>query len=512
MAAHPPRSASAEKRETDSAADVLDKVKAVLTPLDRTQKARLFDLIRAGYLEDDQMTLEVGRLIVSMLNGPRTEHARRLWTGWFDPILLRDDMPMLAESRLSGCLHVVDASAWWFALLPHLRDLADQAQNDIAQLASEQPLESVLTSPAALAWAEELRRRSLSLLRHRKNAGGLLAAANAERSSLLHKRHLAGVAPMGMADLTSLEGMLEHAPVWKGKTRARDAVDLLHTVSEMMERSSHHEGAIIFAQSRIHSAGDPDQALMLYRAAPDERLRDAAIGQMLLAWQCLRQKLESQFLGRPAPAQIAAGESVECLMDRAFRWYDALQGFGIGRQGREWGVIWTAVGRVTGLVEGEIIPVLTHRILALSPAASPQFLMASLRAINLFCRKLNQHGIAAPARPWLPAVGEHLSNLFRTVALAGRDDALSAVARLCEVAEEVGYPIEVTAIDKSVFAIVEQALLDAREFAGCESQLIERVVSVASAERRRCRWWLSTELQSLLSAAQARGVGVAVQT
>ncbi|PWC36551.1 hypothetical protein [Azospirillum sp. TSO35-2] len=509
MAGRPNRSASLQTSEPDPAAVSLDKVKAILTPLDRAQKSKLFELVRAGHLEDDQMTIEVGRLIVAMLNGPRTEHARRIWTGWFDPVMLRTDALMMAETRPPGCMHVVDASAWWFALLPHLRELAGRVQSDIAQRAREHPLDIVLASPAADEWAEELRSRSLAVLRQRGGAGPLLATANAERTTLLRKRGLAGVHPLTMTDLAMLDAMLEHAPLWKGTARPRDLIGMLHATSVMVDRGGGSDGALLYALSLVNASRDPDQALALYGQLSSPALVDSALGHVQFAWQCLRQKLEDLHLGRPAPPQLTAGETVERLTERAFRWYDALQGFGIERGGRNWAAVSSAVGRVTGLVEGEVVPVLSHRLLTLNVTASVLPLMEPVRFINSFNHRLRRRGIAASTNPWLPAIGEHLANLFRQVGAEGRESALAAMARLCELAEETGYPIEMTVIDKTLLATVERALRDGRELDDGESRLIERVVTIAAEERRKCRWWVSGELVSLLDAAQQRGIGPA---
>ncbi|CAO3410174.1 hypothetical protein [Azospirillum largimobile] len=514
MAGRPNRSASLQTvplhaAEPDPAAVSLDKVKAILAPLDRAQKSKLFELVQAGHLEDDQMTVEVGRLIVAMLNGPRTEHARRIWTGWFDPVMLRTDALMLAETRPPGCMHVVDASAWWFALLPHLRELAGRVQADIAARASEHPLDAVLASPAAAGWAEELRVRSLAVLRQRGGSGTLLATANAERITLLRKRGLTSVAPLSMGDLAMLDGMLEHAPAWRGAVRPRDTIGILHSVSEMAQQAGTPDGALFFALSLVNGSRDPDQALALYGLFPNSPLTEAAVGHVQFAWQCLRQKLEDLHLGRPAPPQLTAGETVDRLQERAFRWYDALQGFGVERGGRNWAAVSAAVGRVTGLVEGEVVPVLSHRLLTLNASSSARPLIEPVRFINGFNHRLRRRGIAASTNPWLTAIGDHLAGLFRQIGSYGRDDALSAMADLCELAEETGYPIEVTAIDKTLLAIVERALRDGRELNAGESRLIERVVTVATEERRKCRWWVSGELISLLDAAQQRGIGPA---
>lgn len=514
MAGRPNRSASLQTvplhaAEPDPAAVSLDKVKAILAPLDRAQKSKLFELVQAGHLEDDQMTVEIGRLIVAMLNGPRTEHARRIWTGWFDPVMLRTDALMLAETRPPGCMHVVDASAWWFALLPHLRELAGRVQTDIAARASEHPLDAVLASPAAADWAEELRVRSLAILRQRGGAGTLLATANAERITLLRKRGLTSVAPLSMGDLAMLDAMLEHAPSWRGAVRPRDTIGILHTVSEMAQQEGTPDGALFYALSLVNGSRDPDQALALYGLFPNSPLVEAAVGHVQFAWQCLRQKLEDVHLGRPAPPQLTAGETVDRLQERAFRWYDALQSFGVERGGRNWAAVSAAVGRVTGLVEGEVVPVLSHRLLTLNASASARPLIEPVRFINGFNHRLRRRGIAASTNPWLTAIGEHLAALFRQIGSYGRHDALSTMAELCELAEETGYPIEITAIDKTLLAIVERALRDGRELNAGESRLIERVVTVATEERRKCRWWVSGELVSLLDAAQQRGIGPA---
>ena len=514
MAGRPNRSASLQTAqlhaaEPDPATVSLEKVKAILAPLDRAQKSKLFELVQAGHLEDDQMTVEIGRLIVAMLNGPRTEHARRIWTGWFDPVMLRTDALMMAETRPPGCMHVVDASAWWFALLPHLRELAGRVQADIAARASEHPLDAVLASPAAAGWAEELRLGSLAVLRQRGGAGTLLAPANAERITLLRKRGLTSVAPLSMGDLATLDAMLEHAPLWRGAVRPRDTIGILHTVSEMAQHAGTPDGALFYALSLVNGARDPDQALALHGLFPNSPLVEAAVGHVQFAWQCLRQKLEDLHLGRPAPPQLTAGETVDRLQERAFRWYDTLQGFGVERGGRNWAAVSAAVGRVTGLVEGEVVPVLSHRLLTLNASSSVRPLIEPVRFINGFNHRLRRRGIAASTNPWLTAIGEHLAGLFRQIGSYGRDDALSAMAELCELAEETGYPIEITAIDKTLLAIVERALRDGRELNAGESRLIERVVTVAAEERRKCRWWVSGELVSLLDAAQQRGIGPA---
>jgi len=490
-------------------ADSLDRVRAILAPLDRAQKSQLFELVRAGHLENAQMTTEVGRLIVAMLNGPRTEHARRVWTGWFDPVLLRTDALILAEARLPACLHVLDAGAWWFALLPHLGDLPGQVQTDIAQRASERPLDVVLGSSAASHWAEELRVRSLSVLRRRGGLGALLAAANAERDTLLRKRGIKSALPLTFADLATLDSLLEHAPLWKAAARPRDSASAVRLVSGMVERSGLPDGGLLYALTQLNASRDVDHALAFHTLFPSSSVLEASIGHLQFSWQALRQKLEDIYLGRAAPPQLTAGETAERLLERALRWYDALQGLGIERGDRNWTLVAIAVGRVTGLIEAEVIPAINHWLLTLSLSASPTVLTERVRIINRFNQGLTRRGIATSPNPWSPAAGEHLAGLFRQIAADGHEDTLPRLARLCELADEVGQPVEVTVIDTTLLAIVESALRDGRELDAGESRLIERVVAVATEERRKCRWWVSSELVSLLDAAQQRGIGAA---
>ena len=55
----------------------LEKVRQVLTPLGRTEKSRLFEMVSQGELQHAQMGRNIARILVELLNGARTEHARR---------------------------------------------------------------------------------------------------------------------------------------------------------------------------------------------------------------------------------------------------------------------------------------------------------------------------------------------------------------------------------------------------------------------------------------------------
>jgi hypothetical protein len=159
--------------ESEQTAARLDRVRVMLASMKRTEQSRLFDLIDRGQLQDDEMRPHIARLLIESLNGPRSEHARRLWTTWFDPILLRDEVVLLIEPRLPGSLHVVDAGAWWLALSGLMAPQVRRVQTAIAEQSRTRPLERIMASSEAQGWAEQLRQHTLSVLAECSAATGL---------------------------------------------------------------------------------------------------------------------------------------------------------------------------------------------------------------------------------------------------------------------------------------------------------------------------------------------------
>ena len=150
-------------------------------------------------------------------------------------------------------------------------------------------------------------------------------------------------------------------------------------------------------------------------------------------------------------------------------------------------------------LEEELIPALTRRILELNEHVPPAAALSGVRFVRQFKDRLWRRGLVASPNPWPPSVGEHLAAQFRQTVASHRDDRLSVLANLTEIADLVGYPVEITALDEGLLAVVREALPTRNRCGPAELRLIERVVAVSVAERRKSRWWISEEMRTLLA-------------
>ena len=502
----------------------LEKVRQVLTPLGRTEKSRLFEMVSQGELQHAQMGRNIARILVELLNGARTEHARRLWTGWFDPILLRDDLTLLAENRLPACLHVLDAGGWWFALAGSMERLIGEIQSTITALGRELPLEQVFTSAAVRTWSEELRRESLAVLgacRGKPQATNrLVTDANTHRARLLKDRGLRGAAPMTATDLSTLEFMLDIAPAWRvlGGSAVTAEPDVLLRAARKLARDGEcsPEGACLLALARVHGTRDPDFALQVHQLFALPLVRDAVIGQFEFNAQRLRQWIEGRWLSKPVKLHEAIErESPDVLLRSLFRWYDVINDIEASRDERTRTAIGATLSRVMATVETELTPLVSQRILAMNQRTAPGPLVDCVVFIAAFHTGFAQRDMATTGRPWVPAVGDHVVGLFQGLAAAASpkpDQDVLALARLAELAALVGGKVDITALNLALITVVDGCLRQRTEWAPLERRLIDRVVTMSREERRRSKWWVSEEIKSLLEIADQRALDGANRT
>jgi hypothetical protein len=498
----------------------LDKVRQVLTPLGRTEKNRLFEMVSQGELQNAQMGRHIARILVELLNGARTEHARRLWTGWFDPILLRDDLTLLSESRLPACLHVIDAGGWWFALAGFMERLTGEIQSTITALGHELPLEQVFTSAAVRTWSDDLRRESLAVLgacRGKAQAiNRLVADANTHRARLLKDRGLRGAAPLTAADLAALEFMLETAPAWRvlgGSAVTTEPETLLRAAKKLArDGSCSPEGACILALARVHGTRDPEFATQLHEAFNLPPVREAIISHFEFSAQRLRQWVEGKWLGKPVQLHAAIEhQQPDAMLRSLFGWYDVIEVIEANRDDRLRTAIGAVLSRIITLVEMELTPAVTQRILAMNQRSAPGPLIESVVFIGAFHAGFSQRDIATSGRPWTPAIGEHVASLFQGLVAASAvnpkpDQDMLALARLAELAALVGGRVDITALNLALIAVVDACLRQRTEWAPMERSLMNRVVAMSREERRRSKWWVSEEIRNLLEIADQRGL------
>ena len=497
---------SPKDRPLPIAGDNLARLRDVLEPLGREQKARLHQLVRDGHLDNQTLGPHVAKLLLEMLNGRRTEHARRLWTGWFDPILLRDDIGIRAETRLPASMHIIDAGAWWFALSRHMEHNVERIQRAIVKQSQEKPLDEIFASPAAQRIAEDLRRESLAVIAAVKPKAAertrFLADANLQRKAILAEHNCRATPPLTASDLNSLEQLLTVAPAWRDLPKPAPACDLATLADQALTGA---DGALPLVAAHLHARRNPATALDIHHAFPQTLVRDCIVTHFQLASQIAREWLDEHYLNRTPVRTPPNTGDIEALTDNVFAWYDAIHALGIDENDRHQAAIRDAFGRFINAVELELVPALGQRLMAMTRYSTPEPLLERIRYVASFKARLKPRGIATAIKPWQPGIAQHLAGLFRDLTAAGQPEDLPRLGRLAELMGLIGHPIEVTALDGALVRLVEEALSVRQRFSVEESGLIDRLLTTASEERRRCRWWVSPEVMSLLKTADRTG-------
>lgn len=191
----------------------VERLRRLLHGLDRRTVTRLFDAVAPQPGSADARPAHIGAALLEVLNGRRRAHARRLWTRCVEAVMLRDAVTLARPTPVPGCVHFVDAAGWWAALSPRMAPLVEEIQETAAARAGRMPLDSVLASPDAARWTEDLRRRTVAELESLRDSPltrcAVLAQVNAERQRLA-----AGIdlRLLGDGDLIAFKAVFERAP------------------------------------------------------------------------------------------------------------------------------------------------------------------------------------------------------------------------------------------------------------------------------------------------------------
>lgn len=212
----------------------VETVRELLRHLDRPTVLRIFDRMGETPPRNGQLASRLTSVVLELLNGGRREHARRLWTTWLEPVLVRDRLGPASGRPLPGTVNATDAAAWWIVLAPHMAELVADVQERVSERARHTPLDRVLESDEAERWSETLRRRSVIALRTARQSlpvlTAMLDAANAERARLAGQP-VERLRPLDLRDLNTLLSVLEAMPAWSAVDwRAREHDGLLASV------------------------------------------------------------------------------------------------------------------------------------------------------------------------------------------------------------------------------------------------------------------------------------------
>lgn len=485
----------------------LEKVKQTLLPLNRGVKAQLFAYLVDKQLTSDPVGAHIAAVLLEVLNGNRTEHARRLWTVWLEPVIVRDDDTLWVGHRLPGCMHIADAGGWWKALSPRLAHVAVTIQGTIEERSRTTPVNDIFASDTARQWSEMLRLESLAKLSALRAAPQartkFLAAANAERLKLTAAADRGAPAPLDAGDFDTLFAMLEAAPAWaalrKPAPLAEDG-EIAPLVEALLAQSAGRaDAAAFYAAAHIHGRGEPSTAAALHNEFALPLIGASIVAHLHLAGLRLREAMAQGAVARaPGTARHHSG-NVDALLDRYFDWYDAAHAAHLDQEPRSEAAIRHSIGDLLLLLEDELIPALTRRILELNEHVPPVAALSGVRFVRQFKDRLWRRGLVASPNPWPAAVGEHLTGLFRQTVATPRGDRLTTLSHLTEIADLVGSPVEITALDEGLLTVVREALPKLDRCSPAERRLVERVLAMAVAERRKTRWWISEEMRTLLA-------------
>lgn len=195
----------------------VERVRHLLHRLDRKTVARLFDAVAgrpdAWGADTNARASNVSTALLDALKGQRRAHAHRLWTRWFEPMMVRDTATLARRRPASGTIHFVDTAGWWMALSRRMGPLVAEIQDAAAERAARQPLDHVLASEEAAHWTHALRRHTLTELEALQHCPlarcAVLAEVNAERQRLAQGVDLR---LLNDGDLLAFISILERAP------------------------------------------------------------------------------------------------------------------------------------------------------------------------------------------------------------------------------------------------------------------------------------------------------------
>lgn len=489
----------------------LNKVYDVIAPLDHAQKMRLYRMVREGHLES--MSEPVAQLLVQMLNGRRAEHARRLWTGWFDPIIVRNNALLKTDIRLAGCLHINDVSAWWFAIASRMEAQVQRIQDSIAERGKDRPLNDVFASAEARGWAEELRLLTLSILTELRATPAastrILAEVNEHRAHMSKQQTGRRRGPVTRADIDLLMTILDAAPAWGGPdAHGLERADPVRAALQMTESGScRRDGAAVFSVAAMHRKDAPALAERIYQAFPLPIVREAIIGRLLLAAEVLAHTLQTGFLGKQGFELFPTdGHGAEARLTHFLSWYDAVHALDLDQSEPGRSIVHQALRELTNLIHEELVSALSRRFATLTQHSGVEPLIQRVRFVNEFRAQLARRGIISSGKPWRTEDGAVVADVFRQVASAGSPDGLAMLGQLYELADHLGFPMEITALDMTLIGVVEAALRAQKALGPAEMRLVDHVVTVSRAERKRCKWWVSSEVVDLLEAAEQAGI------
>lgn len=499
---------------TDSA---FGQLQALLAPLGRAKQASLLRIVEQGRLESANSE-RIASILTDLLKGKRTAHARRAWTAWFDPVLQRDHESLAAPTRLPGYLHITDVGGWWLALSARMGETVGRLQAALEQETRTASIDEVLASPAGERIAEELRQRSLQIVkataRKPPERAALLQDANRGRERIAQDRGETIPAALGPDDLSTLETILETVPLWKvvAPTGLRADFDkALHDArSFTSEQGMVPVGVTLLAIAHLHRSRRPDHLLQLDSVMPASAMEDYALAYLDFSAKRLENTAREELMGRPSDRRKVPRGHAQGAINEFFSWYDCGTTLGVGGDSRSALRQRAVVGGIQSFFGDEVVPAVNRRITTLSPLSSLDEVSTIIGAINQFNRALLKRGLATAASPWSNAAQQQVFDLFTKTIEESPEDGILRISKLHLVGQQMGFDLEVSTLNQKLLRLAEVAFTTERDFTKSEETFLRALLTAAVREKRQSRWWVTAELDSMLKAAEQTAFGAKV--
>lgn len=527
--------------------DIGRQIDTLIEKLPRDAAGQMLDQIE-GEAGSGPRKEAVRQALVKRLNASRSQHARRLFTGLFEPFLCRDPMLLRAELAPTGVIHPLDLGAIWAWLAGGpIRDMASQADARLKEMATDQPIDRALLTPEAVEMGMRLREAAATALTPTldvpQDGQALLVRLNELRvKEAARTGGLPVPRPLGRDDLVLIRGLLVSAA--EVRTLVDRTLDALSRRKDQgLEDLAEAAGALpavpIGARSGQADIGRMVPLTLLNRHRAFGAL-PAFLSAAPTAW---REMLATALTRHLARAAIGITEELTAIavpdggaagvrgplsatatrreaLDRDLAAADELlvtaEEFGLLESQRHGPPIREQLGQMVRKVEAALYPALIDRCAAANRSLSKatpdhdtvEWLLAFAgRWRAVLTRDLHWGtGYTEFRDHVLEDLRDGIARCLTREGYEEARDRLAHVGRLSSLARQLGAGPEgwLSLLDQGLVQTATARLRDPTELTSGDIVLLTTVSRLIDAELKRTRYWKSPELQEFAELAAER--------
>ncbi len=493
--------------------------------------------------------------LISELNTPRPNRARRLFTALVEALLTDDEALTEAggPERVPGLLQRADVAGFWAALLDSgLASTAEAIQARIDELCSDAVIEDVFLRADVLELQQHLAAESVGIIDRLGNAppkqAKFLQVANAARNAQIRDRLGWSVDPAALTwrsvqqfrDLLRLIPLIGRDLSALGRQIASDdgqgpiddgGVDAVLAATASAERAlkdrSDLAGAYLVGIG-LHRRHRYDIAAAVLRVSPIERGRYGAMvasalcGHLSGVGRAMARRLEGAVSDPAAGGAIVLGADARAALDalllRYGRVLEAIVKSGLMEHPDAKFLVREAYGELPAAIDTSIVPRLLQRIRASGSAARrPADHGDTVRLaewLSTWLRTIRRATLAGgTVKNWHDGIIDELRREWEgAIRLDESADRLLRMERLARIHELVTSLDGNTAdwlmvISVNTIAIIQSRLERPEPLSTAEQAIAANYLALVEAEIKRTKHWQIPELVAFRDAARLRAAG-----